>query len=401
MFWSFDALLVRIDNELSHRHIDENGFLYIDRSPILKAGILEYYGAELLEEGQTEIDGVKIDPEKVYKVYIPLEELIKGKDTFKMKPITNGHTWLGNDGSNAKGKQEGSIGEEITIEGEYLYAPLVFNNLDTVQEIMSGEKEELSSSYFNILTKSDNPDYDFVASDIKANHLALVDKGRCGSDVRVLNNEKRLEMKSKNEAKLVLDGKEVDLDQFFEEEHAEDVHDDSIVENEDKRALIDEIGGILKGKVDEELWRTIIEKVEKIAYEPSEESQADNEDTVDEDDKEEVKEEIKEENRCSNSVSLTKIANSIKAAIEKETKINEAAKVKAYNAARSVIGDFNAFGLSAKDMYIKALNHKGVELSGNESAGELAAMLKVCGTLSKVDNSFTYSQASEEIEINV
>lgn len=32
-------------------------------------------------------------------------------------------------------------------------------------------------------------------------------------------------------------------------------------EKVDKRKLIDEIGGILKGKVDEELWRTIIEKI--------------------------------------------------------------------------------------------------------------------------------------------
>ena len=44
----------------------------------------------------------------------------------------------------------------------------------------------------------------------------------------------------------------------------------------DKRKLIDEIGGILKGKVDEELWRTIIGKAEKIAYEGSETSNKDN-----------------------------------------------------------------------------------------------------------------------------
>ena len=42
------------------------------------------------------------------------------------------------------------------------------------------------------------------------------------------------------------------------------------VMNEDKRKLIDEVGGILKGKVDDEIIRTIIGKLEKIAYEPSE-----------------------------------------------------------------------------------------------------------------------------------
>lgn len=62
------------------------------------------------------------------------------------------------------------------------------------------------------------------------------------------------------------------------------------VKNEDKRKLIDEVGGILKGKVDEELWRTVIGKLEKVAYEPSEDSKADNEDD----------EEKEAKNKCKN-----------------------------------------------------------------------------------------------------
>ena len=41
-------------------------------------------------------------------------------------------------------------------------------------------------------------------------------------------------------------------------------------EDVDKRKDLDEIGGMLKGKVDEELWRTIMGKIEKIAYNNSE-----------------------------------------------------------------------------------------------------------------------------------
>lgn len=40
-------------------------------------------------------------------------------------------------------------------------------------------------------------------------------------------------------------------------------------EDVDKRKLIDEIGGILKGKVDEEIWRTVIGKAEKLSYNDS------------------------------------------------------------------------------------------------------------------------------------
>ena len=68
------------------------------------------------------------------------------------------------------------------------------------------------------------------------------------------------------------------------------------VENEDKRKLIDEVGGILKGKVDEEVWRTVIGKLEKVAYEPSETDKADNK-CKNEDDEEEEKEEKFEEEK--------------------------------------------------------------------------------------------------------
>lgn len=70
------------------------------------------------------------------------------------------------------------------------------------------------------------------------------------------------------------------------------------VENEDKRKIIDEVGGILKDKVDEEVWRTIVGKLEKLSYEPSEDDKADNcgkkAKNADEEEKEEKFEEEKE-----------------------------------------------------------------------------------------------------------
>lgn len=69
---------------------------------------------------------------------------------------------------------------------------------------------------------------------------------------------------------------------------------EAIVENEDKRKLIDEVGGILKGKVDEEVWRTVIGKLEKIAYNPSETDKADNKCKNEDDEEEEKFEEEKE-----------------------------------------------------------------------------------------------------------
>lgn len=98
-------------------------------------------------------------------------------------------------------------------------------------------------------------------------------------------------------------------------------------ENEDKRKLIDEIGGILKGKVDEEIWRTVVGKLEKVAYEPSETDKADNE--------EEEKEEAKNKAKCKNEEEEEKEEKEVeykdfKKEIEKEAE-EEAKNKKAKN----------------------------------------------------------------------
>lgn len=87
------------------------------------------------------------------------------------------------------------------------------------------------------------------------------------------------------------------------------------VDNEkvDKRALIDEVGGILKGKVDDEIIRTIIGKLEKLSYNESEDGKADNKKVKNEDpeDKKEVEDLEKDEkedveNKCGKSVKNSK-----------------------------------------------------------------------------------------------
>lgn len=426
----------RIANASQHRHKDENGFMTVDESPILCAGILEYYGSELTDGGADEIDGKKIDPDKVYKVYIPEEEMRKGADTFKLLPIVNGHEWLGQDGKDAHDYQEGTTGEQVEVRDGFMYVPLKFTGDGIIDDLESGDKEELSASYTNKLTwASDTDEYDLVASDIKGNHVALVEKGRCGSDVRVLNQQMESKtMKTNNELKLVIDGKEVDLEQFFKQEAQEEAHADTdaikdtenedMVETEekeevetdnedvDKRALIDEIGGILKDNgLDEELIRTVIGKAEKIAYDGSEKSEADNElpDEDEEkadafegkDDDEEVENGCKSKNEDGEDCQekredvTAKVANAI-ARREKDLR-------RAYNEAAETIGDFNAFGLSAREMYVKALNHAGVSTDGKETIGELRAMLRVANHVARVDNGFDYagSNGKDTVEINI
>lgn len=441
----------KIENSLSVRTEDDNGYIHIEKSPILRTGILEYLGSEILPEGEDNIDGVKIEPDKIYKVYISEDELKKGADSFKLLPITDEHKWLGSEGDDAKDYQQGTIGDNVYVEDGKLYADLMFTGKGIIEDLKDG-KEELSSSYINKLRKADNADYDFIAEDIKGNHLALVDKGRCGSDVRVLNSNIGVYNMAKariaNKAVLKLDDKEIDLDPYFEDKSGDADKDETIAENEDKRDIIRKIMVIAEKSDDDfdggedEKERTIAELAEQLAYNPSEDSKADNDDVeveekedesekvenVDKRDiirqimaiagKEEASEDVKtiaklaeklayepsetsEADNCKVS-NADMLASKISKAIKAENKKIEAGKVKAYNSAREVIGDFNPFGLSEKDMYVKALNHMGVDLDGSENTAELKAMLKACSNISKVDNSFAYDVTGrEEKEFNI
>lgn len=145
--------------------------------------------------------------------------------------------------------------------------------------------------------------------------------------------ERKKDVKNSKEQDMALIEELKKLITKVENEKGDDMADDkekNEVENEnvDKRKLIDEVGGILKGKVDDEVIRTIIGKLEKVAYDKSEAGTADNEkeeddkkddaenckkvknedDEKDEKEVKEVKEDVKEdvENKCKNSVDNSK-----------------------------------------------------------------------------------------------
>ena len=392
----------RINNEASYRHYDENGFLSVDKSPILSTDVLEYLGKEF---GIDEVAGVKIDPEKIYKVRIPREELEKAAASFELLPIVDGHQWLsgGLEDGDAKKYQEGTTGSGAFVaEDGKLFVPLKFTGKGILEHLKEGV-EELSASYSHNLRLDETGTADFVAVDIMGNHVALVERGRCGSEVRVFNNNEVDKIKEKNEIALLVDGKKIDLAKFFSEEQQEDAHQDgSITDNEeiDKRKVIDEIGGILKGKgLDEEIIRTVIGLAEKLSYDKSEAGTSDNECEIENEDPEVEKEDDEKEEKAKSENASVLIS-----ALKKEMAENNAALRRAYNSAVELTGeDFPAIGLSVRQIYEHALKTRNIETS-NRSIPELAA---ICETLKsvRVDNSFMPSGAEtvaeDEIEINI
>lgn len=399
----------RINNEASHRSYDDNGFLTVDKSPILSTDVLQYLGKEF---GTDEAAGVKIEPDKIYTVRIPREELEKAAKSFELLPIVDGHQWLSgglNDGD-AKKYQEGTTGSGAYVDNDgKLFVPLKFTGKGILEHLKEGV-EELSASYSHDLRLDDTGQADFVAVNITGNHVALVERGRCGSEVRVFNNNEVEKMKTKNELALLVDGKKIDLAKFFAEEQQEEAHQNgSISENGgeiDKRAVIDEIGGILKDKgLDDEIIRTVIGLAEKLSYDKSEAGTSDNEcDSENEDAPEGLSENEDAAESKEQPKQKSENAAMLISALKKEMAENNAALRRAYNSAVALTGeDFPAIGLSVRQIYEHALKSRKIETS-NRSVAELAA---ICETLKsvRVDNSFTPSTsatvAEDEVEINI
>lgn len=178
------------DTNKSNRTIDFNGWYEIKDNPLTKVGVFPYHGRQIDDS---------LDPDKIYNVYRPAEEL-EDEETiksFRLLPWIDEHVMLGSpkEGlipAEKKGVQ-GVIGEEVSFDGEYLKSNIKIFSEKLAKLIESGKKE-LSIGYRCLydLTPGvyNGQHYDAIQRKIRGNHLALVDEGRAGPDVAVLDHWK-------------------------------------------------------------------------------------------------------------------------------------------------------------------------------------------------------------------
>lgn len=276
------------------KEIDHNDYWYIKDNPLSKVGVFPYLGRQISED---------LEPDKIYQVLRPEEELNSQEtlDSFKLVPIVDDHTMLGTKPGMMPAEEKGVhgvIGDDVYFKDGIIYGDLKIFSESLKEEIENGKKE-LSMGYFcDYELKNGEYEgipYQAVQRNLRINHVALVDEGRMGADVRVMDRQitfdsiKEIKEMTKTQAKSL--GKSA-LDEDIEEMTKDECKTQD--EDVDKRALIDEIGGILKDKVDEELWRTIVGKIEKLAYNDSEEG-ANDEEVKQDEEKKAADEEIIEE----------------------------------------------------------------------------------------------------------
>ena len=349
------------DKATSKRSKDANGFLIIKDNPIAKAGVFDYLLSELKSD-------INADDDRVVKVYRPFDELERIKDSFANKPIKMNHHWVGDETNTADGAI-GSIIEADEANG-YLRADLIIYNPELIEKIENGELIELSPAYtgeeIDESGRFNGEAYEFKQKLGEVNHLAVVETGRSGKDLKIYDSNSKLGAFMRFKDRFISK-----LSKFLDSE----LSDEECKEDEalDRREIIKEIMAISAKPVEEfeggedEKIETIAKLAEKLAYdktadEDETEQKADEDETEKKSD-EEAEEKKADEETESDKIDIDEVAEAVAEVVEKvtEQKIKEfadsqrkeAKKISdAYSEVKKALGgDFDSSNMSVAEIY--------------------------------------------------
>lgn len=175
----------------SARTKDNNGYMHVDVSNLTKEQVVPYMGNTI--PGYKELG---LDPEKIYNIYRPGEEIEKAAGTFNGLPLMLDH-WDMDAENIPKDMVVGSLGTDARYEAPYLKNSLIVTDANAIKAIEDGSYSELSASYACDIDMTggvfDGQSYDGRMLNIKGNHVALVPEGRAGHDVKVADSALALE----------------------------------------------------------------------------------------------------------------------------------------------------------------------------------------------------------------
>jgi len=189
------------------------GFMKVE-AVIARTGIQRYLPIELGDEG-----------DKPVGVFRSVEEVTHqdSLDSFINIPITDNHPTEMVDIDNYSKYAKGSISSIVVVQLDNgitaLKTQSVITDKSLIESIRNGKKE-LSVGYENILVQKqgvhDGADYNYIQTNIRANHVAVVEAGRCGGVCKLmidnssmsdnLNKEGELEM-----VKITINGVEFEV----------------------------------------------------------------------------------------------------------------------------------------------------------------------------------------------
>ena len=203
------------------KKIDTAGMWTYEGNPITRAGVFLYSGKAIDGNGS-----LGLDPQKLYPVLRPYEELLKAAESFNGKPIINDHEMIGTVEELTKPDEKNIGGTIYNVrpsqdqEGLIVADMTIFS--DEIQQLVSSGKRELSCGYWCKYRPEvgtyNGQRYEFVQYDLEGNHIALVDNGRMGSGVRVFDaKEKTLVFDSMEMPKMKNKNQTLDADELRKE----------------------------------------------------------------------------------------------------------------------------------------------------------------------------------------
>jgi uncharacterized protein len=204
-------------NLLSNKIDPHTGFLHVNVT-LCRSGIQEYVGRELGLTGN--------DAGKFFNVLRPPDEVTKqdSLDTYKNLVVTDEHPnerWV--DLDNVKFLQRGQV-SNINIDNSqeevHLKGSMVITDQGLIEKAQNG-KVEVSLGYAFKLVAEDGVyngvPYQFKYTEMVANHLSVVSKGRCGSSCSITNDKKHdiivdeIKKQQGVPVKVKINGKEFDV----------------------------------------------------------------------------------------------------------------------------------------------------------------------------------------------
>lgn len=184
-----DSVSMSFDAAPSKRRKDENGFMHVDSCHVTKEQVVKYYGREI--PGWRELG---LDPERLYNVYRPGDEIEKAAATFDGLPLQLQHHIDSADEPQTEFRV-GSISRPVW-RAPYLDCDLHITNGAAISAVEHGDFKEISAAYlYEPVVESgefDGTPYEIVMRNLRGNHVALVEKGRAGADVVVADSAPRI-----------------------------------------------------------------------------------------------------------------------------------------------------------------------------------------------------------------
>lgn len=167
---------IRLAYDRSSRAVDADGRLHVAVNRLTCATVSPYLGSEVPDAQK-----LGLDPDRIYQILRPAEELRKAAPTFRNIPLLSEHVPV----SAADHRPDlviGSTGSDVKFEGPWLVGSLVIWAADAIAAIQSGERRDLSAAYRyravrEVGTFNGQP-YTLKMVDIAANHIAAVPEGR-------------------------------------------------------------------------------------------------------------------------------------------------------------------------------------------------------------------------------